>query len=287
MNRVPNTSTLMRTFKQLVKSARSNEGWEEMLDGDVMKVWFKDAPVLTISEEQMCCMKGELIVPISPEEAFNTVTQLEKRLKWDLMYKTGKVIEEIDKNDCRVLHMFGKMTDSSTHSSNKVDKASKNNIDYCILQCVSSTQANNQMLALTSAENNNQDELIYYIISEHSTKHAEVPKKDESVRGQVFPPSGFVISGRGFLSSDSNTKENQHHMEDQPKEKKPNITTRQLEGDNDNKKIPFTKIVYIMRQLGNEAIGASRESQWEVFMQSLVKLRKALSGSSITQETND
>lgn len=29
-----------------------------MYNKDGIKVWFKDVPLLTISEERMCCMKG-------------------------------------------------------------------------------------------------------------------------------------------------------------------------------------------------------------------------------------
>jgi hypothetical protein len=228
MIKLPSHQKLVKVVKKLIKSAKSSEDWEAMHDNDGIKIWFKDNPVLSISEERMCCMKGELNVDASPQEVLKIVSNLDNRLKWDSLFTKGSVVEQIDMHT-RILHMVYQPTQPNSNNS-RLDGNKKNTkIDFCILQC----------------RVENVDDSIHYVITEWSTKHADIKPSDDSVRGQVFSPSGFVI-----MSVPSNGKED---------------------------KKTKTRVVYIVRQLGNEALGASSVTQWEAFMDSLVRLRSFLS----------
>jgi hypothetical protein len=216
MNKIPDQNRLEKTHKKLLKLASSSEDWELMHENEGIKVWFKDAPVLSISEERMCCMKGELIVSSSPQAVYDVVKNLKRRLEWDSLLTTANIVEQMD-DDRTILHTYWKATGGTKPI----------NIDFCILQCIHPPVQGDK-------------EETYLVISERSIKYPKVPKRDDCVRGQVFAPSGFVIfneSGNGE---------------------------------------PKTHVVYTIRQLGNEALGASLVTQWEVFIESLLRLRKIL-----------
>ncbi len=124
------------------------------------KVWFKDAPVLTVSEERMCCMKGEITVLAPPSLVFDIVMNLKNRLEWDSMYNEGTIVQQIDTNT-RILHLFAMSNnvkgnanitnnllsesqrilwsggETHQHTGNGVKKMllrRKQGIDFCILQ---------------------------------------------------------------------------------------------------------------------------------------------------------
>src|SRR5689334_13535900 len=80
MNPVPSQENLMKIFLKLITPLYEGDGWEEMHDKNGIKVYFKDAPLLTISEERMCCMRGELLVRAEPKDVFETLVNLQSRL---------------------------------------------------------------------------------------------------------------------------------------------------------------------------------------------------------------
>jgi acyl-CoA hydrolase len=106
---LPNEDNIQKIFQKLEKNSKdeNNKTWEEMYNKDGIKVWFKDVPLLTISEERMCCMKGILIIQAFPEDIFDLIVNLEKRLEWDDMYCKGTLIES-PKDNAHILHMLGK-----------------------------------------------------------------------------------------------------------------------------------------------------------------------------------
>jgi hypothetical protein len=220
MNKLPSLHRLDKTYKKLVKLSTSSEDWELMHENDGLRVWFKDAPVMSISEERMCCMKGEITVSASCEEVHKLVVNLQKRPEWDILLSHANVVENINES-AGIFHMVGET----------IDKSGKRiSIDFCILQYLHTIPP---------------EDGVAYVISERSIKHPQVPKRDDCVRGQVFAPSGFVISSEH--GSDGAVK---------------------------------TKVVYTIRQLGNEALGANMVSQWEAFIESLLSLRKCINNAS-------
>jgi len=305
MKTIPNEQQLAKTFVELVKSAENAEGWEPMLDNDEennngIHLWCKDVPVLTISEERMCCMKGEIIIEgITSEKALELIVNLDNRLKWDAMYVGGTVIEEQSPQGI-FLHLLGKASgqensnlynpyplasesmlmnaeprtsvgspsknnakpiridknDSSYPSLNDFttsnDNSDRKSIDYCIFQCVQSVISSSLPIV-----GSNECKGLRYVISEQSSKHKALQKRNGFLRGKLFSPSGFVL----FTSDPQDT---------QPMR---------------------TRIVYIMRQLflGGEAIvGTDMVHSWEDFMSSLVALKRLLlsvSSSSSSSST--
>lgn len=207
-----------KIINSLIHSATSSDGWDCMHQDPYISVWFKDFvgttvlykdSVSEISEDRVCCMKGEILLKANPKDLKDLVVNIQKRLKWDALYSQGSVFQEISPKKS-ILHLIGLETES-------VDRL----VDFSILQYVPT---------ITEAQHHSG---IRCIVSEFSTQ--AVPKKQEFVRGQVFPPSGVVIF--------------------QEKEK--------------------TRLIYLVRQLGSEGLGASMESQWEVFAKSLFELQKA------------
>jgi hypothetical protein len=183
--------------------------------------------MLTLSDERMCWMKGELYVNVSPDKVFDCITDINKRMEWDFMFSEGRAVETVnDKINYVILHLLGQENQSKAKG-----------LDYCILQ------------ATVDCKNNKDPSIecggACYIISEYSTKHSQVPLRDDYARGQVFAPSGFLVYPVKSRDQTSVEKES-------------------------------TKLVFMLRQLGHEVLGANLITQWEVFAKSLVRLREFL-----------
>lgn len=231
MNTFPSEQKLLKTKRKLIEALAPSDDWEQIefphlegLPNSKLRVWFKDSPVLSISEERMCCMKGELFVHAPPEYVLEAFSDLDKRLSWDSLFSDGKLIQQVDSND-RLLYMVSKPIKDIK-------------IDFCILQHHYTLDGELK-------------EGIRYVISERSTKSSQVPKKDKLLRGQIFAPSGVVIT-----------------QEDIPI----------MEGSSETHRV--TRVVYVVRQMGTEALGADIFTQWEAFVDALTRLRSLLSSYS-------
>eukprot|EP01119_Soliformovum_irregulare_P001518 TRINITY_DN11218_c0_g1_i1.p1 TRINITY_DN11218_c0_g1~~TRINITY_DN11218_c0_g1_i1.p1 ORF type:complete len:606 (-),score=179.02 TRINITY_DN11218_c0_g1_i1:178-1896(-) len=251
MNSVPAPKKLEKTQRRLFKLALDQlPDWEEMdLKIDGIRLWFKDAPVLSISEERMCCMRGEILVPNSPSSVIEAILKIENRLKWDSLFRSGKVVSQVNEST-QYIHLVGKSVEVNGKSTD---------VDYSVLQCV-------------HPPSYGKGGGMTYVISERSSKLESVPKIQGRIRGMLYAPSGFVVS-----SEEHEIGPNGEPLDLSPRQEKrvPNFPENSQKSPRNLQKM--TRVVYVVRQMGNEALGAMMvETQWEDFAQSMINLQDFL-----------
>jgi len=190
MTTVPSEQKRATIFGQLLanQSEKYVEDWELMDESPGLKVWAKDAPVLTIGEERMCCMRGDITVHNAEiDEVLPLITNSELRVLWDELYSEIHYVDTVSPW-IYILHMIS--SSLPNHATHQHSHGKKKGADFCTVQCVHISSNHKQA-----------------IISEHSTKHQKLPKSQNYLRGSIFSPSGFVITSK-TLNDHTNHNDN-------------------------------------------------------------------------------